>query len=48
MGDFPTESKKFNTELTDYSVQHDDRTGPYAENLDIDAVIVGAGFGRMN
>ncbi|EGR50085.1 uncharacterized protein TRIREDRAFT_76230 [Trichoderma reesei QM6a] len=44
MGDFPTESKKFNTELTDYSVQHDDRTGPYAENLDIDAVIVGAGF----
>ncbi|TFA97784.1 Baeyer-Villiger monooxygenase [Trichoderma ghanense] len=44
MGDFPTETKKFNTELTDYSVQHDDRIGPYAENLDIDAVIVGAGF----
>ncbi|KAH6603719.1 steroid monooxygenase [Trichoderma cornu-damae] len=36
--------KKFNTELTDYSVSHDDKTGPYANNLDIDALVVGAGF----
>ena len=39
--------KKFNTELTDYSVQHSSRTGPYAENLEVDALIVGAGFGAL-
>lgn len=48
MGDLPSRSKKFNTELTDYSVTHDDKTGPYAENLDIDALVVGAGFGMAN
>ncbi|PTB65004.1 FAD/NAD(P)-binding domain-containing protein [Trichoderma citrinoviride] len=41
---FASGTKKFNTDLTDYSVQHEEHTGPYAENLDIDAVIVGAGF----
>jgi len=41
----PSHHKKFNTELTDYSVTSRDKTGPYAENLDVDAVIVGAGFG---
>ncbi|KAJ9145461.1 Baeyer-Villiger monooxygenase [Pleurostoma richardsiae] len=40
----PSHHKKFNTELTDYSVTSRDKTGPYAENLDVDAVIVGAGF----
>ncbi|KAL7782420.1 hypothetical protein V8C37DRAFT_113458 [Trichoderma ceciliae] len=40
----PSQSKRFNTELTDYSVTHDDKTGPYAESLDIDALVVGAGF----
>lgn len=41
----PIRSKKFNTELTDYSVSHHgDKTGPYAENLEVDALIVGAGF----
>lgn len=39
--------KKFNTELTDYSAVHADKTGPYAENLEVDALIVGAGFGRQ-
>ena len=38
--------KKFNTELTDYSTVHADKTGPYAENLEVDALIVGAGFGK--
>ncbi|EHK20522.1 uncharacterized protein TRIVIDRAFT_77573 [Trichoderma virens Gv29-8] len=41
---FPSGSKKFNTELTDYSVSHADKTGPYAADLDIDAIVVGAGF----
>ncbi|KAL7905268.1 hypothetical protein GGI35DRAFT_142588 [Trichoderma velutinum] len=41
---FPSESKKFNTELRDYSVSHTDKTGPYADNLDVDAIVVGAGF----
>ncbi|KAF7561485.1 hypothetical protein G7046_g2663 [Stylonectria norvegica] len=40
----PTREKKFNTELTDYSVTHSQKDGPYADNLDIDAIIVGAGF----
>lgn len=38
-------AKKFNTELTDYSVVHRDTTGPYAKDLEVDALIVGAGFG---
>lgn len=36
--------KKFNTELTDYSVSHEEKTGPYADNLEVDALVVGAGF----
>lgn len=40
----PTAEKRFNTELTDYSRRHEDNTGPYADNLDLDAIIVGAGF----
>lgn len=36
--------KKFKTELTDCSLRHSDNTGPYADNLDVDAIIVGAGF----
>lgn len=39
-----TEAKKFNTELTDYSVAHHENKGPYVENLEVDALIVGAGF----
>ncbi|EFX05094.1 steroid monooxygenase [Grosmannia clavigera kw1407] len=40
----PPKQKKFNTELTDYSVAHAEKTGPYADNLEVDALIVGAGF----
>ena len=39
--------KKYNTELTDYSTVHADKTGPYADNLEVDALIVGAGFGKL-
>jgi hypothetical protein len=39
--------KKYNTELTDYSVVHANKTGPYAENLEVDALVVGAGFGKL-
>ncbi|KAM9883790.1 steroid monooxygenase [Verticillium dahliae] len=44
MGEPLANRKKFNTELTDYSSQHAEKTGPYAENLEVDALIVGAGF----
>ncbi|KAK7417605.1 hypothetical protein QQX98_004426 [Neonectria punicea] len=40
----PIQTKKFNTELTDYSVSHKEKTGPYADNLEVDALVVGAGF----
>lgn len=36
--------KKFATELSDYSARRQ-TTGPYADNLDLDALIVGGGFG---
>ncbi|KAK5994199.1 FAD-binding monooxygenase acrE [Cladobotryum mycophilum] len=39
-----TSPKKFKTELTEYSIAHEQKIGPYAENLDIDALVVGAGF----
>ena len=41
----PSRPKKFNTELTDYSVAHKEATGPYAKDLEVDALVVGAGFG---
>ncbi|KAI1498983.1 FAD/NAD(P)-binding domain-containing protein [Biscogniauxia marginata] len=40
----PHHPRKFNTALTDYSVLHKENTGPYAQNLEVDALIVGAGF----
>ncbi|KAF3762893.1 FAD/NAD(P)-binding domain-containing protein [Cryphonectria parasitica EP155] len=43
-GSTTTEEKKFKTSLTDYSTRHGEKTGPYADNLDIDAIIVGGGF----
>lgn len=46
MGDnISPEPKRFNTGLADYSVLSNDKTGPYADTLDIDALVVGAGFG---
>ncbi|KAI1363470.1 hypothetical protein F5Y08DRAFT_309489 [Xylaria arbuscula] len=44
MGDNLTSKKKFNTELTDYSKDHEDKTGPYALDLEVDALVVGGGF----
>ncbi|KAM0452520.1 hypothetical protein ACHAPV_009416 [Trichoderma viride] len=45
MGDnIPSEPKKFNTGLTGYSISSNDKTGPYSDNLEIDALVVGAGF----
>lgn len=44
----PNLEKKFKTELTDYSISHGDRTGPYANDLDLDALIVGAGFSELS
>ncbi|KAJ3548842.1 hypothetical protein NM208_g803 [Fusarium decemcellulare] len=44
MGSIPTQGHKFNTKLTDYSASHNDASGPYAKDLDVDALIVGAGF----
>lgn len=38
----------FKTALTDYSAHHDDNTGPYADNLDLDAIVVGAGFSKSH
>lgn len=46
LGNVQVKSKKFNTELTDYSEVHASKTGPYAENLDIDALVIGGGFGK--
>ncbi|KID97940.1 Flavin monooxygenase-like protein, partial [Metarhizium majus ARSEF 297] len=40
----PTRPKKFNTELTDYSLPRHQQDGPYADNLELDAIIIGAGF----
>lgn len=39
--------KKFNTELTDYSVTHREASGPYAHGLEVDALVIGAGFGAL-
>ncbi|KAF5586577.1 cyclopentanone monooxygenase [Fusarium subglutinans] len=44
MGENIPVHKKFNTELTDYSVEHHGDKGVYADNLEVDALVVGAGF----
>ncbi|GKT65697.1 steroid monooxygenase [Colletotrichum tofieldiae] len=41
-----TQQKKFATDLTDYASRRQ-TTGPYADNLDVDVVIVGGGFGGV-
>lgn len=46
LGETASRPKKYSTELTDYSAVHADKTGPYAENLEVDALVVGAGFGK--
>lgn len=44
MGEYIPPQKKFNTELADYSISHHENAGPYAQDLNVDALIVGAGF----
>ena len=48
LGETVSKPMKFNAELTDYSTAHADKTGPYAENLEVDALVVGAGFGMWS
>lgn len=38
--------KKFATDLTDFAARRG-TDGPYADNLDVDVLIVGAGFGKQ-
>ncbi|OAA63295.1 steroid monooxygenase [Niveomyces insectorum RCEF 264] len=40
----PAVGKKYSTELTDYSERPKEKSGPYAENLEVDVLVVGAGF----
>lgn len=39
-------NRKFNAELSDYSKTHAEKTGPYAPDLEVDCLVVGAGFGK--
>ncbi|UQC91215.1 HK97 family phage prohead protease [Colletotrichum lupini] len=41
-----TQQKKFATDLTDYAKRRQ-TDGPYADNLDVDVLIVGGGFGGV-
>ncbi|PSR83911.1 cyclopentanone 1,2-monooxygenase [Coniella lustricola] len=38
------EKRRYKTSLTEYSVRNTTNAGPYADNLDVDAIIVGGGF----
>ncbi|KAI3398944.1 hypothetical protein diail_8267 [Diaporthe ilicicola] len=40
----PVAEKKFKTGLTDYSIRREENNWPYTNDIDVDAVIVGAGF----
>jgi hypothetical protein len=42
----PKQPRKFATKLTEYSTPAHSRSGPYQDDLDLDALIVGAGFGE--
>lgn len=42
----PQTEKKFKTELTDYSVRREGNKWPYTSDIDVDALIVGAGFSK--
>ena len=45
MGEAILTRPKFSTELTEYSISlRGDKTGPNADNLEVDAIIIGAGF----
>ncbi|KAL1872418.1 hypothetical protein Daus18300_004389 [Diaporthe australafricana] len=40
----PTAERKFKTGLTDYSIRREGDKWPYSSDIDVDALIVGAGF----
>lgn len=44
----PQAEKKFKTVLTDYSVRREDNKWPYTSDIDVDALIVGAGFSKSH
>lgn len=44
----PEREKKFKTGLTDYSVRREGGKWPYTSDLDVDALIVGAGFSKSH
>ncbi|KAJ5678844.1 hypothetical protein N7462_007088 [Penicillium macrosclerotiorum] len=44
MGEVSSVPPKFKTELAEYSVSHEEKSGPYVDNLEVDALVVGAGF----
>ncbi len=41
-----TAPKRLNTHLTDYSIANSENEGPYSKELEVDALVVGAGFGK--
>lgn len=43
----PQKEKKFKTELTDYSIRREGKW-PYTSDIDVDALIVGAGFSESH
>jgi hypothetical protein len=42
----PQAEKKFKTQLTDFSVRREGDRWPYTSDIDVDALIVGAGFSK--
>ncbi|KAF4978144.1 hypothetical protein FZEAL_5442 [Fusarium zealandicum] len=40
----PKGNNEFNTKLTAYQKERHEKSGPYSDNLEVDALIVGAGF----
>lgn len=49
MGDNIKDPKRYKTELSEYAAAPDaTATGPYAKDLEVDALIVGAGFGEYD
>ncbi|KAI1118263.1 hypothetical protein F5Y14DRAFT_257690 [Nemania sp. NC0429] len=40
----PHHAENFNTQLSDYSRAHEGKTGPYAADLEVECLVVGAGF----
>lgn len=43
----PQAEKRFKTQLTDYAVRREGGKWPYTDDIDVDALIVGAGFSEF-